>query len=140
MSARMKTVHVVAALIMRTGPDGVRQVFATQRGYGDWKDWWEFPGDKIEPGELPRDALCREIREELAAEISAGQALAVIEYDYPDFHLTMECFLCSVVSGTLELLEHENAVWLTAETLRSVKWLPADAQLLDSLEQLLKSS
>ena len=133
----MKTIHVVAAVIFRTSSEGVRSVFATQRGYGDWKGWWEFPGGKIESGETPDSALEREIREELATRISVGEHIGTIEYDYPAFHLSMRCFACKVVSGKLELLEHENAAWLTRGTLRSVKWLPADVAILDKVEALL---
>lgn len=134
----MKSLPVVAALIFRTSPQGTRSVFATQRGYGDWKGWWEFPGGKIESGETPQAALQREIREELATEITVGEKIATIEYDYPTFHLSMQCFACEVVSGKLELLEHENAAWLTAENLRSVKWLPADELILDKIEIFLQ--
>ncbi len=134
----MKTISVVAAIIIRTEADGTKQVFATQRGYGDYKDWWEFPGGKIEQGESPQDALRREIREELATEINVGDYVGTIEYDYPAFHLSMQCFVCNVVSGKLELLEHENAAWLSRETLRSVKWLPADILILDKVEELLR--
>ena len=133
----MKTIPVVAALIFRASPQGTRSVFATQRGYGDWRGFWEFPGGKIEAGESHRDALAREIREELATEIRVGERIDTIEYDYPTFHLSMQCFACEVVSGKLELLEHENAAWLTAKTLRSVKWLPADELILDKIAGLL---
>ena len=117
----MKTIEVVAAVIIRDG-----KVFATQRGYGQWKDWWEFPGGKIEPGECPQEALVREIREELDAEIEVGGLLETVEWDYPDFHLTMHCFICRLLSDSLHLNEHEDATWLTRETLDSVQWLPAD--------------
>ena len=133
----MKTINVVAAIIIRTTPQGNRQVFATQRGYGDWKGWWEFPGGKIEAGESPEAALEREIREELATQIKVGERIGTIEYDYPAFHLSMQCFACQVLSGKLELLEHENAAWLTKETLLSVNWLPADVTILDSVAKLL---
>ncbi len=133
----MKTINVVAAIIIRTTPQGQAQVFVTQRGYGDWKGWWEFPGGKIEAGESPEAALEREIREELATQIKVGERIGTIEYDYPAFHLSMQCFACQVVSGKLELLEHENAAWLTAETLRSVKWLPADEIILDKIASVL---
>ena len=133
----MKTVSVVAAVIFRTSHEGVRFVFATQRGYGEYKGWWEFPGGKIEPGESPQAALQREIREELATEIHVGELIDTIEYDYTGFHLSMQCFECSIISGNLELLEHENAAWLGAETLRSVKWLPADITILDKIQELL---
>ena len=133
----MKSINVVAAVIIRSSPDGSRQVFATQRGYGDWKGWWEFPGGKIEPGESPRAALEREIREELATQVRVGEQLGTVAYDYPAFHLSMQCFACEIVSGKLELLEHESAAWLTAGTLRSVQWLPADIAILDKVESLL---
>ena len=116
-----KTIEVVAAVIC----DGER-VFATQRGYGEWKDWWEFPGGKMEPGETPEEALMREIREELATEIVVGPLLTTVEHDYPKFHLIMHCYLCHVHSGQLILLEHEAARWLSRNELDSVKWLPAD--------------
>ena len=132
-----KTIHVVAALIFRTTPYGTRQLFATQRGYGEFKDGWEFPGGKVEPGEAPQDALKREIREELATEIEVDNYISTIEYDYPTFHLSMECYACSIISGRLELLEHENAAWLSKETLHTVSWLPADLSILDKVEKLL---
>lgn len=134
----MKSLPVVAALIFRASPQGTRSVFATQRGYGEWRGFWEFPGGKIESGETPQAALAREIREELATQISVGEKIATIEYDYPTFHLSMKCFACEVVSGKLELLEHENAAWLTADNLHSVKWLPADELILDKIEGLLR--
>lgn len=133
----LKAIPVVAALIFRTSPQGSRSVFATQRGYGEWRGFWEFPGGKIESGETPQAALSREIREELATQISVGEKIATIEYDYPTFHLSMQCFACEVVSGKLELLEHENAAWLTKENLHSVDWLPADITILDAVEELL---
>jgi 8-oxo-dGTP diphosphatase len=123
----MRVVNVVAAVIQ----DGNR-VFATQRGYGDFKDGWEFPGGKIEPGETPQQALKREIEEELDTEITVGDLLTVVEYDYPNFHLSMQCFLCTVAVGNLVLKEHEAAKWLTAEELDSVDWLPADIQVVDA--------
>ena len=126
----MKTIHVVAAIIV----DG-RQVFATQRGYGNWKDYWEFPGGKIEPGETPEAALRREILEELDTEISVGEKITTIGYDYPEFHLTMECFLAHVVEGSLVLKEHEAARWLKRNELDSVKWLPADHTIIGLLKQ-----
>ena len=128
----MKTIEVVAAIILRDG-----QVFATQRGYGEFQGWWEFPGGKIESGELPKEALKREIREELDAEIEVGELLQTVEWDYPNFHLTMHCFICSLLSESLHLNEHEAAIWLSAETLRSVKWLPADEILLDGIAERL---
>ncbi len=128
----MKTVHVVAAIIIHN-----KKLFATQRGYGEFKDGWEFPGGKVEPGESPQDALKREIQEELATEIEVGPYIDTIEYDYPTFHLSMKCYACSVISGKLELLEHENAAWLSKETLYSVNWLPADITILDKIKELL---
>lgn len=133
----MKTINVVAAIIIRAAEDGTKQVFATQRGYGDWKGWWEFPGGKIEEDESPENALKREIREELATEINVADYVDTIEYDYPAFHLSMRCYECSVISGKLELLEHENASWLTKDSLRSVNWLPADITILDKVEKLI---
>ena len=121
----MKRIEVVAAII-RKGD----KVFATQRGYGDWKDWWEFPGGKMEPGETPEAALMREIREELGTEISIDSFLHTVEWDYPAFHLTMHCFMCSLKAEALHLNEHEAARWLGAEDIRSVRWLPADEGLL----------
>ena len=128
----MKTIEVVAAIIIKDG-----QVFATQRGYGQWQGWWEFPGGKIESGERPQEALVREIREELDAEIEVGDLLETVEWDYPSFHLTMYCFICSLMSESMHLNEHEAAAWLTRETLRSVKWLPADEGLMPLIENLL---
>ena len=128
----MKTINVVAALIVHDG-----RIFATQRGYGEWRGWWEFPGGKQEPGETPEDALVREIREELATEISVDRFVTTLEWDYPTFHLSMRCYLCSVISGSLTLLEHEAAAWLDREHLYSVKWLPADYVILDEIGRLL---
>ena len=124
----MKTIEVAAAIIVKDG-----KVFATQRGYGEWQGWWEFPGGKIEAGECPEDALVREIREELDAEIEVGELLETVEWDYPDFHLTMHCFVCSLVSDSFHLNEHEAAAWLTRGTIRSVRWLPADEGLVDRI-------
>ncbi len=126
----MKHIEVVAAIIN----DDYGRIFATQRGYGDFKDWWEFPGGKIEPGETREEALKREIREELSTEISVDNFLCTVEYDYPAFHLTMHCYLCHVEKGHLELKEHEAARWLTRELLESVKWLPADWGVVDRLK------
>ena len=126
---KRKHIGVVAAIIC----DGDR-VFVTQRGYGEWKDWWEFPGGKMEPGETPEAALCREIREELATSISVGERLTTVEYDYPKFHLTMHCYLCTVMSGELTLLEHEAAKWLGLGELDSVRWLPADELVTERLK------
>ena len=123
-----KHIEVVAAIIVRDG-----RIFATQRGYGEWKDWWEFPGGKIEPGESTEDALKREIREELATEIEVDELLATVEYDYPKFHLTMHCYLCTIISGDLSLLEHEDARWLALDELDCVKWLPADKDVIEKL-------
>lgn len=131
----MKTIEVVAAVIRRDG-----EIFATQRGYGDFKDWWEFPGGKMEAGESPRQALSREIKEELDADIAVGELIKTVECDYPAFHLTMHCFWCSLASEALHLNEHEAAAWLTAGALHSVKWLPADEILLPLIEGELQSS
>ncbi|MBQ8574078.1 MAG: (deoxy)nucleoside triphosphate pyrophosphohydrolase [Bacteroidales bacterium] len=128
----MKKIEVVAAIIIRDG-----KVFATQRGYGQWQGWWEFPGGKIEAGECPQEALVREIREELEAEIQVGELIETIEWDYPDFHLTMHCFVCSLVSESMHLNEHEDSAWLTRDTLYSVKWLPADKGLVDRLKEMI---
>ena len=134
----MKQVTVSGAVILRTNPQtNKKEIFATQRGYGDYKDGWEIPGGKLEPGETPEACIVREIREELATEIKAEKILGVVEYDYPNFHLTMHCILCTIVSGDLKLLEHEAAKWVTKETLRSVDWLPADKLILDKIEELL---
>lgn len=125
----MKQTEVVAAIIR----DGEGRVFATQRGYGEWKDWWEFPGGKMEAGEAPEEALRREIREELSTEIDVEELLCTVEYDYPKFHLTMHCYLCTLLSGTLQLNEHEAARWLGKEELYSVEWLPADWDVLEKI-------
>jgi len=126
----MKTIHVVAAIIR----DKNGRIFATQRGYGPYKDGWEFPGGKIEPGETPKEALKREIREELDAEIEVGESAGRIEYDYPEFHLSMDCFFCVLLSGNLILKEHEAAKWLAPDELDSVAWLPADLSLIMQLK------
>lgn len=126
----MKTVNVVAAIIIKDS-----KIFATQRGYGEFKDGWEFPGGKIEEGETPEQALKREIEEELNTEISVDKYFMDIEYDYPSFHLSMKCFLCHVLFGKLELLEHENAKWLSREELESVAWLKADAEIIEKLKE-----
>ena len=128
----MKTIEVVAAIIIKD-----EEVFATQRGYGDWQGWWEFPGGKIEPGETPQEALVREIREELDADISVGALLETVEWDYPTFHLTMHCYLCTLLSASLNLNEHQAAAWLTPQTLTTVKWLPADEGLTGRLRETL---
>ena len=128
----MKTIRVVAAIIIKNG-----EVFATQRGYGDFKGGWEFPGGKIDAGETPEEALIREIKEELDTEVEIIELLDTVEYDYPNFHLSMDCFICSIKSGDLVLKEHEAAQWLTKETLDSVNWLPADLGLIDKIREYL---
>ena len=128
----MKTIEVVAAIIIKDG-----KVFATQRGYGEFKGWWEFPGGKIESGECPQEALIREIREELDAEISVDQLIDIIEWDYPTFHLTMYCYICTLNSGSIHLNEHEAAIWLSRENLSALKWLPADKLLIEKITELL---
>ena len=134
----MKTITVSGAVILRTNAEsGKKEIFATQRGYGDWRGWWEFPGGKIEGGETPQQCIEREIREELSALVHAQKIIGTVDYDYPAFHLTMHCILCTLESGRLELLEHENALWLTRETLHSVKWLPADELILDKITEML---
>lgn len=129
----MKTVRVVAAIIIENG-----KVFATQRGYGEFKDGWEFPGGKIEQGETPEEAIVREIKEELDTVVEVRELLDTVEYDYPNFHLSMDCFICKIKSGDLVLKEHEAAKWLTKEILRSVEWLPADEGLVGKIEKYLK--
>lgn len=126
----MKTVRVVAAVIRKDD-----KIFATQRGYGEFKDGWEFPGGKIEAGETPEQALVREIKEELDTDISVGELIDTIEFDYPNFHLSMDCFWCDIVQGGLELREHEAAKWLTKENLYSVEWLPADVGLIEKIKE-----
>lgn len=133
----MKTIRVVAAVIRATNENNEPIIFATQRGYGELKGGWEFPGGKIEAGETPQEALVREIREELDTEIRVGELIHTIEYDYPNFHLSMDCFLCSIISGQLTLLEHEAAKWLTKSELQSVQWLPADLELIDLIKEKL---
>lgn len=128
----MKTINVVAAVIMKEG-----RVFATQRGYGAFKDGWEFPGGKVEAGESPEEALRREIREELEVEVNVGDLIDTIEYDYPAFHLSMKCYACTIAGGSPHLLEHEAARWLTAVQLDSVAWLPADITLIPKIAGLL---
>ena len=123
-------IEVVAAIIRKED-----KIFATQRGYGEWKDWWEFPGGKMEAGETPEEALAREIREELSAEINVGELLTTVKYDYPKFHLTMHCYLCSLIGEALHLNEHEAARWLTKNELDSVKWLPADLGVIELLKK-----
>lgn len=129
----MKTVKVVAAVITACNENGEKIIFATQRGYGEFKDGWEFPGGKVEPGETPQEALKREIMEELETEIKIGDLIETIEYDYPTFHLSMDCFWAEIVKGDLVLREHEAAKWLTKEQLGSVDWLPADLGLVEKV-------
>lgn len=124
----MKTIRVVAAVILSGG-----KIFATQRGYGDFKSGWEFPGGKIEAGETPEAALKREISEELETQIRVGELIDTIEYDYPEFHLSMDCFWCEIINGNLVLKEHEAARWLDKENLYSVEWLPADVSLIEKI-------
>ena len=133
----MKTIRVVAAVIKATNEKGEPMIFATQRGYGDFKGGWEFPGGKIEEGETPREALVREIREELETEIAVGELIDTIEYDYPTFHLSMDCFWAEIVSGNLVLKEHEAAKWLTRDELDTVEWLPADVALIENVGTVL---
>ena len=125
----MKNIEVVAAIIQKGN-----KIFATQRGYGEWQDWWEFPGGKIEPGESSEEALKREIQEELSTDISVNDFFCTVEYDYPKFHLTMHCYLCSLLSDALQLNEHEAARWLAKDELDSVKWLPADKSIIEQLK------
>ena len=130
----MKQIEVVAAIIVGSE----NRIFATQRGSGDWKDWWEFPGGKIEPGETPEQALKREIWEELKTKISVGERLHTVEWDYPKFHLTMHCYLCHIESGNLTLKEHEAAKWLSKNEWESVQWLPADGEIIEKLKVILQ--
>ena len=130
----MKTIEVVAAIIRKDN-----DIFATQRGYGDFKDWWEFPGGKMEPGEAPEEALVREIQEELSADISVDKFLYTVDYDYPKFHLTMHCYMCSLLREALHLNEHEAARWLNKDEIHSVNWLPADEILLPMIVNELDS-
>ena len=131
----MKTIEVVAAIIRKED-----KIFTTQRGYGDFKDWWEFPGGKMEAGEAPEDALVREIKEELSTDISVDKFLYTVDYDYPKFHLTMHCYMCSLLSDALHLNEHEAAKWLNREDIHSVNWLPADEILLPMILEELEST
>lgn len=133
----MKTVRVVAAVIKAENEKGQPIIFATQRGYGDLKGGWEFPGGKIEEGETPQEALKREIMEELDTKISVGDLIDTIEYDYPTFHLSMDCFWCQIVKGDLVLKEHEAAKWLSKDELDSVEWLPADVTLISGIKLML---
>lgn len=131
----MKTINVVAAIIVKNN-----KIFATQRGYGDFKDGWEFPGGKVEEGESPEDALMREIKEELNADIKVCDLLHTVEYDYPKFHLSMKCYLCELVSKEIELIEHEAAKWLGYDDIRTVDWLPADLELVDIIAEKWKNN
>ena len=135
----MKTIRVVAAVIKAENTDGKPIIFATQRGYGDMKGGWEFPGGKIEEGETPQEALVREIKEELDTDISVGELIDTIEYDYPTFHLSMDCFWCEVVAGDLVLKEHEAAKWLDKDSINDVEWLPADVTLIESVRKQLNN-
>lgn len=130
----MKQINVVAAVIKEGD-----KIFAAQRGYGEFEGWWEFPGGKIEPGEGPEEALRREIREELDVDVEVGRHLATVDYDYPEFHLHMRCYLCRIAGGELLLKEAEDARWLAPGELRGVKWLPADAAVIESLESASKT-
>ncbi len=133
----MKTIRVVAAVIRAVNNENKPVIFATQRGYGEFKGGWEFPGGKIESGETPQQALKREIMEELDTEIAVGELIDTIEYDYPNFHLSMDCFWCEVIRGELILKEAEDAKWLTREHLADVKWLPADVTLIEKIGEEL---
>lgn len=133
----MKTIRVVAAVIKAMNEKGEEIIFATQRGYGDLKGGWEFPGGKIEEGESSQAALQREIMEELDTEISVGELIDTIEYDYPTFHLSMDCFWCEIIKGDLVLKEHEAAKWLTKENMDSVEWLPADITIVGKIKEAL---
>ena len=128
----LKLIEVVAAIIRKDD-----KIFATQRGYGEWKDWWEFPGGKMEAGETPEEALRREIREELSTDISVNEFFYTVEWDYPQFHLKMHCYFCSLLTEALHLNEHEAARWLTKDELDSVRWLPADVQLIEEIRAYL---
>lgn len=129
----MKSIRVVAAVIRDND-----RIFATQRGYGNYKGWWEFPGGKIEAGETPQEALKREIREELDTLVEVGDLIACVEYDYPEFHLSMDCFWCTILEGNLHLNEAEDARWLTNENLMSAKWLPADLEVLEVISKSIQ--
>ena len=129
----MKSIEVVAAIIRRGD-----KIFATQRGYGDWKDWWEFPGGKMEPVETPEQALVREIREELSSDIRIDKYLCTVDWDYPEFHLTLHCYMCSLLSEALHLNEHKAARWLSKDEIYSVKWLPADEGILPKIAKELE--
>ena len=131
----MKNIKVVAAIIINNG-----KVFATQRGYGEFKDSWEFPGGKIEIGETPEQALVREIQEELDTQINVKEKIDTVEYDYPNFHLSMDCFICNIIKGDLILKEHEAAKWLSKDELYSVDWLPADKDLIEKIKEHIKTN
>lgn len=133
----MKTIRVVAAVIKAVNESGEPVIFATQRGYGEFQGGWEFPGGKIEVGESPQEALRREIIEELDTEITIGELMDTVEYDYPNFHLSMDCFWCEVLSGNLILKEHEDARWLLKEQLDDVEWLPADITLVEKIKKVM---
>lgn len=133
----MKKIKVSAALILRTSSSGVKEVFATARGYGEWKGWWEFPGGKIEEGESAEEACVREIKEELDTLVIPLENLGLVEYDYPNFHLSMNCIVCQIKEGSLKLLEAQDACWLSKENLESVKWLPADTLIFSRLKEFL---
>lgn len=133
----MKTIRVVAAVIKAVNESGKPVIFATQRGYGEFQGGWEFPGGKIEVGESPQEALRREIIEELDTEITIGELVDTVEYDYPNFHLSMDCFWCEVLSGNLILKEHEDARWLLKEQLDDVEWLPADITLVEKIKKVM---
>jgi len=130
----MKTIHVVAAIIVKDS-----RALAARRGYGNYKDWWEFPGGKIKPGESPESALAREIREELRAEIRIGSLFCTVSYDYPEFHMEMQCYLCELVSDEIVLVEHEDARWLSADEMEDVRWLPSDIKPVKKLKELLRA-
>ena len=132
MAEERKSIEVVAAVIIEQ-----QRVFATQRGYGEWQGWWEFPGGKLETGESPEAALRREIQEELATHVEVGERLCTVTHDYPNFHLTMHCYFCSVLSGEIELVEATDGRWLTKEELNTVNWLPADISLIEELKKCL---
>ncbi len=134
----MKTIRVVAAIIKSVNENGKTIILATQRGYGDFKGGWEFPGGKIEPGETPQTAIRREIMEELGIKIAVGKLIDTIEFDYPQFHLSMDCFWCEITNGDLVLKEHEAARWLTGEQLDHVDWLPADRTIIENIAAMLK--
>ena len=124
----MKTIRVVAAVIKDNN-----KIFCTQRGYGEFKGYWEFPGGKIEEGETPQEALKREIKEELTIDIEVGELIDTVEYDYPEFHLSMDCFYAEIISGKIELKEHDNALWLERDNLKTIEWLPADEDLINKV-------